>query len=298
MKPSQVEHIYNTLLERFGLPIPPKQEQSVGAKDEGPDGKKTWKDEPLDREWSDPNVVTEAACCDQCGMMPEQMNAAHSCPMDENEAKVPTNPRQIINLIAAVQEARRSLVQVSKYTSFSNWYKGDHGKARSSLLKALRSLVVALKNSTDATSITLLQATKEYMDGVSMKNTPGGHELSQAMDSFRTSVSEQSPPISDVNGKSVDEGAKTYNPEKRTFKGKSYKKGGARWSDAKRKAYDDQVRRAEKQHADSWKVKSPKNEVGLDEKAPPGREKQVKALKKEPGVDNPYAVAWASYDKK
>jgi len=35
----------------------------------------------------------------------------------------------------------------------------------------------------------------------------------------------------------------------------------------------------------------------LDEKAPPGREKQVKALKKKKGVDNPFAVAWASYNK-
>jgi len=35
----------------------------------------------------------------------------------------------------------------------------------------------------------------------------------------------------------------------------------------------------------------------IDEVAPPGRERQVKALKKEKGVDNPFAVAWASYDK-
>ena len=33
----------------------------------------------------------------------------------------------------------------------------------------------------------------------------------------------------------------------------------------------------------------------VKEKAPPGREKQVKALKGK--VDNPYAVAWASYNK-
>ena len=35
--------------------------------------------------------------------------------------------------------------------------------------------------------------------------------------------------------------------------------------------------------------------MGIKEEAPPGREKQVKALKGE--VDNPYAVAWASYNK-
>jgi hypothetical protein len=31
--------------------------------------------------------------------------------------------------------------------------------------------------------------------------------------------------------------------------------------------------------------------------APPGREDQVKALKKEPGIDNPWAVAWNSYNE-
>ena len=35
----------------------------------------------------------------------------------------------------------------------------------------------------------------------------------------------------------------------------------------------------------------------LDEVAPPGREKQVKALKKVPGISNPWAVSWASYRK-
>jgi len=35
----------------------------------------------------------------------------------------------------------------------------------------------------------------------------------------------------------------------------------------------------------------------LDQVAPPGRERQVKALKKVKGVKNPFAVAWASYNK-
>ena len=45
---------------------------------------------------------------------------------------------------------------------------------------------------------------------------------------------------------------------------------------------------------------NPKNEKDKkikQEATPPGREKQVKALKKVPGIDNPYAIAWASYDK-
>jgi|TARA_Y100000310_G_scaffold338953_1_gene430109 phage-related protein len=44
------------------------------------------------------------------------------------------------------------------------------------------------------------------------------------------------------------------------------------------------------QMASKQQVKADANEV-----APPGREKQVKALKGK--VDNPYAVAWASYNK-
>ena len=36
-------------------------------------------------------------------------------------------------------------------------------------------------------------------------------------------------------------------------------------------------------------------EIAQQEVAPPGREKQVKALKGK--VDNPYAVAWSSYNK-
>lgn len=36
---------------------------------------------------------------------------------------------------------------------------------------------------------------------------------------------------------------------------------------------------------------------GLDEVTPPGKEKVVKALKKQKGVKNPYAVAWSQYNK-
>ena len=46
-------------------------------------------------------------------------------------------------------------------------------------------------------------------------------------------------------------------------------------------------------------VQAVKNEEveQMDEVAPPGREKQVKALKKVPGISNPWAVSWASYRK-
>ena len=33
-------------------------------------------------------------------------------------------------------------------------------------------------------------------------------------------------------------------------------------------------------------------------KAPPGMEKEVKAFKKDPNIDNPWALAWSIYNKK
>ena len=52
-------------------------------------------------------------------------------------------------------------------------------------------------------------------------------------------------------------------------------------------------------HADSCTCPdcSRPEQPAVDEVAPPGREKQVRALKKKRDVDNPFAVAWASYDK-
>lgn len=38
-------------------------------------------------------------------------------------------------------------------------------------------------------------------------------------------------------------------------------------------------------------------QASLDQETPPGREDQVKALKRKKGVKNPWAAAWASYDK-
>lgn len=52
--------------------------------------------------------------------------------------------------------------------------------------------------------------------------------------------------------------------------------------------------------AKNWGNKSKKEELeeeGLEEVAPPGMEDVVKKLKKDPDVDNPWAVAWAIYNK-
>lgn len=101
-----VSKIYTTLLEKFGEPIG-KQKATVGAADNGPQGKALWNDEPKkDREWSDPTVIDEAdkkkkskkkvsakkkpkneafmpATVDECcGKMPESIDEAPMAPDD------------------------------------------------------------------------------------------------------------------------------------------------------------------------------------------------------------------------
>lgn len=41
---------------------------------------------------------------------------------------------------------------------------------------------------------------------------------------------------------------------------------------------------------------TPQPGAGATNVAPPGMERVVKALKKEAGVDNPFAVAWSMYE--
>ena len=53
----------------------------------------------------------------------------------------------------------------------------------------------------------------------------------------------------------------------------------------------------EQSTASADKTKLQESAEAIAEVTPPGREKQVKALKKVPGIDNPWAVSWASYNK-
>lgn len=52
-------------------------------------------------------------------------------------------------------------------------------------------------------------------------------------------------------------------------------------------------------NADGYQPPGSATGIGTtDNVAPPGMEHVVKALKKEPGIDNPFAVAWSMYTKK
>ncbi len=78
--------VFNTLLEKFGEPIG-KTVITVGVADEGSGKKKTVKDDALDRNWSDPDVVHEGEDC-ACDEMSEDMDeagpAAHKIPLKKN----------------------------------------------------------------------------------------------------------------------------------------------------------------------------------------------------------------------
>lgn len=87
-----------------------------------------------------------------------------------------------------INDARRTMTMMNGMTPFSNWYKGDHGKARTRLMRAVRSLVLLLKKSEDPREVQLLQAAKAYYDSLSMKRSGGGSDFTGAVAAWQGSV--------------------------------------------------------------------------------------------------------------
>jgi hypothetical protein len=73
--------------------------------------------------------------------------------------------------------------------------------------------------------------------------------------------------------------------------------GGRHYGHAASCTCADCSRSYEETHKDPDDPMPVQEDDALDQQAPPGREKQVKALKKVKGVKNPFAVAWSQYDK-
>ena len=70
----------------------------------------------------------------------------------------------------AIHDARQTMGLYNKITPFSQWYKGDHDKARKDLIKAVRAFVQYL-NKQSPVDITLLQGVKGYLDSLYARST-------------------------------------------------------------------------------------------------------------------------------
>ena len=67
-----------------------------------------------------------------------------------------------------------------------------------------------------------------------------------------------------------------------------------------KQAYEDYSEWCKQNNIDRLSYRAFRDSRGrsLEEKAPPGHEDTVKALKRDPNVENPWAVAWAAKNKK
>lgn len=119
------------LSERFGEPIS-KQIATVGAADNGPQGKALWNDEPKkDRPWSDPTVIEEDCTCNQCGTMRTfEGEAECSCESElpaslEEAVKAQTAPqlmKQIVDVLRGI--GYKAYSRERNQGAIKTWLKG------------------------------------------------------------------------------------------------------------------------------------------------------------------------------
>lgn len=113
------------------------------------------------------------------------------------EASVPSS--QIDALLADVANERSSMAMLSRMTPFSMWYKGEHGKTRMQLLRALKKLSAALKRSDQSKDQDLLVATMQYIDSVMSKSGSNSREFSEAVAMWKSKASEIKEADSDLS---------------------------------------------------------------------------------------------------
>lgn len=98
-----------------------------------------------------------------------------------------SNPAIVSFAVKKLEDARHNMEQLNRFTTFSRWYKGEHGQARTALVKACKELMLALKTSTSQPDMLLRNAVKEYYDYVSSKGSWGSqHEIGSALKAWWT----------------------------------------------------------------------------------------------------------------
>lgn len=79
----------------------------------------------------------------------------------------------ITRLIQTVTTAVAEYKSVSRFTTFSRWYKGEHGRAYQTLKRSYSDLAKALRGSTDPADQELAAAVKDAYDDVASKSGEG-----------------------------------------------------------------------------------------------------------------------------
>lgn len=92
----------------------------------------------------------------------------------------------IASLIDKLNADREAMAQLDRFTTFSRWYKGEHGQVYRRLRSTTRALMLALKRSAEPRDAALLPYAREYYDYVSTRGAAGSRfELSDAIKRWR-----------------------------------------------------------------------------------------------------------------
>lgn len=85
-----------------------------------------------------------------------------------------------------VQSAATAVRNAEKWTTFSQWYKGDHGRALSTLKREVK---LAIKDLKASGNVEVAQLLKEFLDSLMMRST-SWYLLDQATKAMAKSVTE------------------------------------------------------------------------------------------------------------
>lgn len=123
--------------------------------------------------------------CGECGFdhtyEPDQAQAWHreKDPNNElyetdelDEADKPAAPASVADAVKDVSTMRKNYAAAGRYTPFSQWYKGEHGRDYAALKRAVKALVGVAKKG-DASDVALAQAAKLYYDSLAEKSSRG-----------------------------------------------------------------------------------------------------------------------------
>lgn len=81
------------------------------------------------------------------------------------------------------------MATLDRYTTFSRWYKGEHGQIYKRLRSTSRALQLALKRSNVPRDVALLPYVQEYYDYVSSRGGAGSQfEIDKALKQWQESV--------------------------------------------------------------------------------------------------------------
>ena len=97
---------------------------------------------------------------------------------------MPITTMSVPEAFDALQSVWIDYQAVCRYTAFSRWYKGEHGRGFTAVRRAAKALVNAAKVHKDSRGKRLLEAVKSFHDAVASKSGAHLSDVRSAIDTW------------------------------------------------------------------------------------------------------------------